>query len=181
MKSYKQTEIIILYVLWILMISTYLIAKGNNYILSTENYIGRIALIIGTIIIIFKSKKSVDVFLILLLLGTFGLCSYSYFIDVKISFSLKLLKPLSINFELKSLILLIILTVKKKSKVGIFYKKYFKKSEEEKELTKLNMVNRFKLKFEKLSDKEIEQKLNQNLVEEAKVALNQLKEERNNN
>ena len=84
------------------------------------------------------------------------------------------------GIQLISLIMLSVLVIKKREKVGEFYRETFGKTEEEKEQSRLNAYNRFKMKFNGLTDREIENKLQQDLVPEAISALNEIKEQRKN-
>lgn len=82
------------------------------------------------------------------------------------------------GIQLLSFVLLGILTIKEREKVIAFYRKTFTKSEEEKEAEKSSLKNRFKLKFEKLTDNEIKSRLQNDLVPEAKEALLEIVDER---
>ena len=84
------------------------------------------------------------------------------------------------GIQLISFLLLTVLLVKRRREVGQFYRETFGQTEEEKDNARQSAQNRFKMKFEKLSDKEIETKLQQDLVQEAIFALNEIKKERKN-
>jgi hypothetical protein len=76
------------------------------------------------------------------------------------------------------LILLIILVVKRGEKISGFFKIIFGRTEKETFDNKTQLKNNFKLKFAKLTDQEIEKKLQTKLVEEATQALFELQQER---
>lgn len=61
-----------------------------------------------------------------------------------------------------------------------FYRETFGLTEDKRENERKNAQNSFKIKFEQLSDMEIEIKLQQDLVPEAIAALNEIKAERKN-
>ena len=76
------------------------------------------------------------------------------------------------------MILLIILLYNKREKLSSIYNKKFGQTSEEINKEKLNLKNNFKQKFSQLTIEEIEKKLQQDLLPEAILALNELKEER---
>ena len=178
MEKFKKTEIIILAILWVMSLITFSIALLNNYVLYTSDYVGMIGLAIVTSIAYFKPEKSLQSVLILLFLGLFNLLSFAYFFNIvlTIGFS-ELVTP---EIQLISFVFLIILIVRKRDEIGQLYRSTFVPSEEEKEKIRQSSQNQFKRKFEQLSDKDIENKLQQDLVPEAISALNQIKEERKN-
>ena len=68
--------------------------------------------------------------------------------------------------------------VKRGDKISGFFKILFGRSEKETLDHKNQLKNNFKLKFAKLTDQEIEKKLESKLVEEATQALIELQQER---
>lgn len=176
MEKIKKTEYIILIILWIGMLSTFIYAVLNNYQLFNSDYFGFIGLSVVTIIAFMKPEKTLGGLLILLLLGLFNLVSFVYFINVVFTFRFTIV--VSPGIQMTSLILLTILVIKKRDKIGEIYRKTFIKTEEQKEQTRQNQKNRFKKKFEKLTYKEIESRLELNLVPEAIEALKEIKKER---
>ncbi len=178
MEKFKKTEIIILAILWTMSLSTYSIALLNNYVLYTSDYLGLAGLTIVTLIAYFKPEKSFQSVLVLLLLGLFNLLSFAFFFNIVMTFGFSVL--MTPGIQLISLALLTVLVIKKRNEVGQFYRETFGQTEEEKEKARQSAQNRFKMKFEQLSDREIEIKLQQDLVPEAISALNEIKKEREN-
>ena len=178
MEKLKKTEIIILAILWTMSLSTYAIALLNNYNLFTSDYLGLVGLTVVTLVAYFKPEKSFQSVLILLSLGLFNLLSFAYFFNIVMTFGFSVL--VTPGIQLISFVFLSILIVRKRDEVGELYRATFGQTEEEKEQTTQNSQNRFKRKFEQLSDKDIENKLQQDLVPEAISALNEIKEERKN-
>jgi heme exporter protein D len=176
MNHFKKTELIILIILWVSSLTTYSIALLNNYILYTSDYLGLIGLTIVSIISFLKPEKALGSVMILLILGTFNLLSFVYFFNIVMTFGFSIL--VTPGIQLISLVLLTVLTIKKRKKVTELYRKTFGQTKEEREQTKLSAKNRFKSRFEKLTDKEIDSKLEQDLVSEAIEALNEIKKER---
>ena len=178
MEKLKKTEIIILAILWAMSLTTYSIALLNNYNIFPSDYLGLAGLTIVTLIAYFRPEKSLRSVLILLLLGLFNLLSFAYFFNIVMSFGISVF--VTPGIQLISLIMLSILVIKKRQKVIDFYLEIFGETEEEKQQSRLRFQKQFKIKFEQLSDKEIENKLQQGLVPEAIAALNEIKEERRN-
>lgn len=80
------------------------------------------------------------------------------------------------GIQLNSLILLVILIVRRRNKIAEIYRNTFGKTDKE----KLHLKNRFKIRYQDLTDEEIGSRLQNDLVPEAKEALIEIKEERNN-
>lgn len=177
MEKFKKTEIIILAILWAMSLSTYSIALLNDYDLFYSDFLGLVGLTTVTLITYFYSKISFQSVLILLLLGLFNLLSFAYFFNFVMTFNFS--KSVTPEIQLISLVLLTFLVVKKRKEVSRLYRDTFLQTEEDKEKAKQRAQNRFKTKFEQLSDREIETKLKQDLVPEAISALNEIKKERN--
>jgi hypothetical protein len=172
----KKIEFMLLALIWVLLLSTFSFAAVNNYLLYTSDYLGLSALFIATALSLYKPEKAFVFLLILLLLGLFDLISFVYFFNMVFGFSLAgFAMP---KIQLYSFILLSILLFKKWKKVESFIQSIFRQTEEEKGIEKENAQNLFKTKFEKLTNKEIETKLNQNLVIAAIEALEMIKKER---
>jgi len=172
----KNTEYIILAILWISLLTTYLIALFNGYNLFVSNYIGLFALTVATVFSLLKPKLVFESILFLLIIGLFNLASYLYFFNIVMTFGFSgIVTP---GIQLFSLILLCVLVFRERDKSKAIYKKLFRQTNEDKLQSKIISQNHFKLKFEKLSDKEIENKLKQDLVPEAIFALKQIREER---
>lgn len=178
MEKFKKTEIFILAILWAMCMSTYSIALLNNYALFISDYLGLLGLTIVSLIAYFKPEKSFQSVLVLLLLGLFNLLSFTYYFNIVMLFEFSVL--MTPGIQLISLVLLTVLVIKKRNEVGQIYREIFRQTEEEKDKSKQSTQNRFKMKFEKLSDREIETKLQQDLVPEAIYALKELKKERKN-
>lgn len=178
MEQLKKTEIIILAFLWAMSLITYTIAFIHNYILYTSDYLGLAGLTVVTLIAYFKPEKSFQGVLILLLLGLFNLLSFAYFFNLVMTFGFSVL--VTPGIQLISLVFLSILVVKKRDEIEKFYQEVFRQTKEEKDYSRQSSQNQFKRKFEQLSDREIESKLQQDLVPEAISALNEIKEERKN-
>ncbi|MDR6300934.1 hypothetical protein [Mesonia maritima] len=176
MKKVKKIEIIILGILWTISITTYSIALLNNYALFNSDYLGLVGLIIVTVIAFIRPQKLFISIFILLIFGLFNLLSFAYFFNIVLVFGFSVLITPGIQFN--SLILLTILVIKKRNKLEQLYQDTFRETMEEKEETKLKTKNKFKMKFNELNDKEIENKLQQDLVPEAISALNEIKENR---
>jgi len=175
MKKVK-TEILILVTLWIVSLTTYSIALINDYVLYTSDYLGLIGLILVSTISFFRPENLLGSILILLILGLLNILSFAYFINLVMTFNITLFVTPGIQFI--SLGLLIILIIKKPQKFIEYYRETFGYSEQEREETNHLTKERFKERFEKLSDEQIEINLKEKLVPEAIAALNEIKIER---
>lgn len=178
MEKFKKTEIIILAILWSMSLISYSIALLNNNVLFTSDYFGLAGLTLVTAIVCIKPEKAFQSVLMLLFSGLFNLLSFAYYFNVVITFGFSVL--LTPGIQLISLVLLIVLIIKKRNKAGKFYRETFGLTEDKRENERKNAQNSFKIKFEQLSDMEIEIKLQQDLVPEAIAALNEIKAERKN-
>ncbi len=176
MGKYKTIESKIILTIWLLCIVTYVLALLNNFILQISNYLGLLGLIVVTIISYYKTELTTKSLFILLILGLFNIFSFIYFIDF--AFVFRFLSIVSPGIQGYSLILLIILLYNKREKLSNIYDKKFGQTSEEIDKEKLNSKNNFKQKFSQLTNEEIEKKLQQDLLPEAILALNELKEER---
>ncbi|WP_339755764.1 hypothetical protein [Algoriphagus aquimarinus] len=179
MENFKKTEIVIIVILWIILITTSLISILNDFVIYTSDYLGLIGLIIVTAIASLRPEKSFKSVFVLLLLGLFNLVSFSF--SVRMVFRFGSQDSINLGIQIISFVLLTALLVRKREKLHRFYNEVFMQTEEEKELSRKNFQNQFTAKFERLSDKEIEAKLQQDLVPEAIKALVEIKEERKRN
>lgn len=178
LQSFSKTENRILLVLWISILITYPLAILSQYNLFLSDYFGLVALIIVTII---AMTRQIDLFpfvLILLLLGVFNVFSFVYFINIVFRFGIS--SFISPGIQLYSLILLIILIRKRSTILHVFWIRFFGKSDQEKQQNKEKIRENFKIKFRNLSDEEINRRLKNDLVPEAKQALLEILEERQN-
>lgn len=178
MEKLKKTEIKILAILWLMSLTTYSIAIFNSYNLLTSDYLGLVGLATVTLISYFKPERSFLSVFILLLIGLFNLMSFAYFFNLVFSFRVFVIRTPGI--QLISLVLLSILILSKRKIIWDLYQNYFQQTEAERQQSRLNAHKRFRMKFENLSDKEIELKLQEDLVPEAISALKELREERKN-
>lgn len=176
MERLKKTEIIILLILWMLSLSSNGIALLNDYVLFPSDYLGMVGLFIVSTISFVKPERVLLSVIVLLILGLFNLVSFAYFFNWVFTFGFSVL--LTPGLQLISLIALVVLFVSKRSEVAQLYRETIGQTKEEKERVVQYSQNRFKAKFERLNDQEIDLKLQQRLVPEAMAALNEIKEER---
>ena len=141
----------------------------TNYTFDYRQYIGLILLVICTIIFFMNRKIYKYLIALILILGMINLVSFSTYY---IRFGISIIEIQFIPFAS----FLIYLYIFKKEIRSIIKKS--KHAEKESNKNSENMKNHFKHKFEKLSDKEIENRLSQNLVPEAIQALTELQAER---
>jgi CDP-diglyceride synthetase len=174
----KKIENILILILWISVLASFPYALLTNYQLFLSDYLGLAALLIVTAIAIFYPKFTFKGLLILLVLGLFNVFSFIYFFNIVFYFGISSI--ISPSIQLFSLILLIILVVKRGDKISGFFKILFGRTEKETLDHKTQLKNNFKLKFAKLTEQEIEKKLESKLVEEATQALIELQQERKN-
>ncbi len=176
MKNPKKTEIIILLMLWVLVLTTFPIALFNQYSLNTSDYLGVAGLTLASIAIYYKPEKSFRSVFAILLLGVFNLLSFVYFFNIVIWFGLSFAETPGI--QIVSLLLISVLIIRKPNELALLFQDIFGQTEVEKEQSRSRSIKHFKERFKHLSDSEIEKKLQQDLVSEAYLALKQLKEER---
>ena len=139
-----------------------------NYLADYKFYLGVILLSINTFLYFKKRNLFTLVFIITLLLGVINLVSFSW---VYLSLEVIHIKVQIIPF----IILLIFFYILREDLIA-----YYRTPENEKQRNFENLKNRFKNNFENLSDKEINSKLNENLVPEAIEALKEIKSSRKN-
>ena len=142
------------------------ILKQN--IFTIKEYMGIFFLLVVTISFFIERKIYQKILLFVLLLGMFGLISFSTYI---ITFGFLFIHVYLIPF----FILILYMYIYNKD-----LKKYFTISENEKKESSLRLEKKFKRKFSKLSDEEIEIKLEENLIPEAIKALKNIKNARAN-
>ncbi len=176
MKRLLNIEYLILAVLWISSISTYSYALLNNYNLYNSDYLGLLGLIILTIYAFIKPNKIADPLLILMSLGLFNLVSFIYFYNVVFTFGFS--NIVSPGIQLYSLILLTILIIIKRERVYKIYQIFFGQTEKEMEQISQLQKESFMKSFKELTDKEINSRLQEKLVPEAREALTELSKER---
>lgn len=176
MKAIKKIEFLILIILWILSITTYSLAYINGYSLYNSDYLGIIGLLIVSVFLLIRPDKALETLMLLLFLGLLNLISFVYFFNIVLTFGISgFVTP---GIQLLSLILLTILIVKRRKKVFEIYQSFFGITENEKEKNRYRIKESFKTNFENLTDEEIDMRLQENLVPEAKEALTEIKNER---
>ena len=138
----------------------------TDYIFTFREYIGLPLLLVSTIIFFLNRKIYKYLTVMILIVGLTGVISFTaarIYVGISI-----------IEVQLIPLIVLVIFIYIFKGEI----RKLIQKTESEKQNNTENLKNHFKHKFEKLSDKEIESKLTQNLVPEAIQALAEIQIER---
>lgn len=171
MKKKDLIQFIPLAILSLLAIYSIIQVGTTNYIFSAQQYVG-ITLLSVSILLFFANRRIYKyIFGFTLILGMFGLVGFSttivrmqiFWIPIQIT-----LLPIIAIFswihrtEIQAIIHDLRGTTEAQLKTGQNAK-----------------VNAFRKRFNKLSDTEIEQKLNENLVAEAKEALQLIRSERN--
>lgn len=139
----------------------------TNYIFNYRQYIGLSLLLICTIFFFFNRKIYKYLLAITLIIGLVNIIGFA---TSTITFGISIVQVQLIPF----IVLLIYISIFKQE-----IKDLIKKTDADKEINFNIIKDRFKQKFKKLSDKEIETKLSQNLVPEAMLALEEIKNERN--
>ena len=142
----------------------------TNYTFDYRQYIGLSLLLISGILFFTNQKIYRYVFGVTLILGTLNLIAFSTYI-IGINF---LFIPIQI---IPFIVLIIYLILYRKQIVELFFRIIQKDEKEEQEYYQ-KKIDRFKIKFSDLTDREIENKINQDLVPEAKKALIEIKTER---
>ena len=130
LKTLKRTEFIILYVIWISLLSTLIISLINDYQLLTSDYLGMIGLLIVTIISVVRPAKALTSLLILLFISVFNIFSFLFYFNVVIKFNLSMM--MTPGIQLFSLILLITLALRKKNRILHMYNTSFGQTDEDK-------------------------------------------------
>jgi len=155
-----KTEIIIIFILWLSIISSlYLNYKFDIFLI-----FGIIGLAIVTITYKKYYEISLSIFVIILILSSFN------FIKFNLAFGL--------NFGIVSIpnsVLLIVLIYKRRNEILDLKGKWFFESEEEIEIKKNRKIEFFKNQFKNLSEDELKSKLSEEkIIEEAKKAAIEL-------
>jgi hypothetical protein len=176
MNQLKKTENLILILLWVLSVSTFTYAIPNNFSLFVSDYVGLAGLLIVTTIFLFKPERKTDVLLILLVFGTLNLASFIYFFNFVITFGFGTV--VSPGIQILSLVCLTILIFKRKNRVFEISQYLFGKTEEERKDLFERQKERFKTKFDNLSEQDIDNRLQTDLQPAAKQALIEIKNER---
>lgn len=157
-------------ILLIISIGSIIQIMLTNYTCDYRHYIGLTLLLISGILFFINRKIYKYVFGITLIIGTFNLIAFStYIIGINLIFI-----PIQI---IPFIILILYSTIYRKQLIELYFRITQKDEKEEQEYFNIKK-ERFKRKFEDLNDGEIENKLNQDLVPEAKKALNEIKSER---
>ncbi len=156
----SKTEIIIIFILWLSIISSlYLNYKFDIFLI-----FGIIGLAIVTITYKKYYEISLSIFVIILILSSFN------FIKFNLAFGL--------NFGIVSIpnsVLLIVLIYKRRNEILDLKGKWFFESEEEIEIKKNRKIEFFKNQFKNLSEDELKSKLSEEkIIEEAKKAAIEL-------
>jgi hypothetical protein len=169
MKHKKNLNLLIL--LSIVSVISIIVGLDSNGVFSYKLWIGLCLLIICLVLCVFKVKNFKSILGIILIVGILNVIQFLPFgFAIQIGF---------IKFELIPTIFLLLFIFLNKSRVMDLIQDWFTTSDEEKEKSSLSKYVSFKKDFQNLSDKEIENRLNQVLVPEARKALIEIKEERN--
>jgi fatty acid desaturase len=138
----------------------------TNYIFTYKQYIGLSLVLICTVLFFINRKAYKYLTALTLITGLIGLIAFSISI---ITFSISF-----IQVQLIPLVVLLIYMYIFRFEI----RQLFEKTEAEKQNNTENLKNKFRQNFRKLSNTEIENKLNKNLVPEAIEALKEIKTER---
>jgi hypothetical protein len=172
----KKIEEIILLMMWIGALISYPIALYQNYNLLVSDYFGIAALVVLAFINFTKPSILLKALSIVLLIGSFNLISFVYFINIVVEFGVA--AYVSPGIQLISSFLLVILLIVKRRKVVLSLHHLLGGTDGEREVSKENLVENFKQKFQSLSLQEIEERLKFDLQEEAKLALLAIQKEK---
>lgn len=170
MNMKKNKNLILLILLSLVSIISIIVGLASNWVFSYNLWIGLCLLTICFIFYYQKHKKFKCFFGIILILGVFNIIQFVPF-GFRINFIL-------IPFEVLPTFFLLIFIFLNKNRVIDLIQDWFTTSDEEKEKRSLSKYASFKKDFQNLSDKEIENRLNQVLVPEARKALIEIKDER---
>ena len=122
LKTLKNTEFIILAVMWLAHLATFSISMLNNYELEINDYLGFIGLLMATIFSVLHPDRAFLSLLFLLVAGVFNIFSFLYFFNVVVKLNLSIMKAPGI--QLFSLILLATLVLRRKSKILQWYRTF---------------------------------------------------------
>jgi len=168
MKNNKNFYLLIL--ISIVSIISIIVGLESNWVFSYKLWIGLCLLIICFIWWFLKVKKFKSFFGIMLILGVLNIIQFVPFgFVIQLGF---------IKFEAIPTVFLLLFIYLNKSQVLDLIQDWYTISDEEKEKSSHSKHESFKKDFKNLSDKEIENRLNQVLVPEARKALIEIKEER---
>lgn len=142
-----------------------------SWTLNYNLWIGLSLLVICLISYFLNIRNFKSFFGIILILGVFNVIQF-----VSFQFTIQFI---FIKFEVIPTIFFLLFLFLNKSRVMDLIQDWFTTSDEEKEKSSQSKYKSFKREFQNLSDQEIENRLNQVLVPEAKKALIEIKEERN--
>lgn len=162
----KKTEILIVTILWIFLI----ISIIYNPNLRIQSYFGIISLtIVSTALVLKKRDMSLGILVFILTLSTFDVIKFGNAFDARIGI-----------FHLLPLVLLLVLIITRLGELMSLKEKWFGEEPEELEKVKENKIAIFKREFQNQSSEElIRRENNYKLVDEAKIAINQILKERN--
>jgi|GEM_PF-2259024 len=162
----KKAEILIVAILWIFLI----ISIIYNPILRIQSYFGIISLtIVSTALFLKKRDMSLGILVFILTLSTFNVIKFGNAFEARIGI-----------FHLLPLALLLILIVTRLSELKSLNEKWFGEEPGELEKVRENKIAIFKREFQNQSSEElIKRDKNYKLVDEAKIAINQILKERN--
>jgi hypothetical protein len=162
----KKTEILIVTILWIFLI----ISIIYNPNLRIQSYFGIISLTIVSIALALKKRDmSLGILVFILTLSTFDFIKFGNAFDARIGI-----------FHLLPLVLLLVLIITRLGELMSLKEKWFGEEPEELEKAKENKIAIFKREFQNLSSEElIRRENNYKLVDEAKIAIKQILDERN--
>ena len=171
MKTKEIKEFLPLAILSIIGLVSVLQVLLTDYTFNYRQYIGLSLLMVCGIFFFTDSRLYKYFFGITLILGTLNLIAFSTYIFTFyfIFFPIQILP----------FIFLVVYLIKYRERISDLYFRSIQKSEEEEQEYYDRKLKRFKEKFSELSDPEIEDKLNQELVPEAKQALLEIIENRN--
>ncbi len=158
--------------LGILIILSILISLISNYTIDYKEYIGFVLALIGTGLFFIRiiSKKIYAVYtLVIIILGISNIFSFSIY---HLVFTLN-----SLSFQIIPCIALCIYLYAFKKDIKNIRKNITRENELSKVEQQSEQKANYKARFEKLSNEEIEKKLNQGLVQEAINALKEIQTE----
>jgi signal transduction histidine kinase len=165
-----NTNLYLLVVLSIVSIISIIMGLISKWVFSYPFWIGLSLLLICFILYYQKSKYFKSYFGIILILGIFKLIQ---FVSFKLTVRFGLLP-----FEVIPTLFFLLFIFLNRSRVLDIIQDWFTTSDKDKEKSSISKYESFKKDFQNLSDTEIEYRLNQVLVPEAKKALVEIKEER---
>ncbi len=172
-----KIEDIILSILWAGSAITYSIALVGGYQLFLSDFIGLAGMGVVTTIRLVRPALILNSLLILLFVGMLNVASFVYFFNLVISFGL-LGTTITPGIQIYSLGLFWVLILFRRPIVLETLKGLIGSSDSQLLSERDQRIKNFKQRFSNLSNAEIEKRLNLNLSEEAIVALETIKRER---